>query len=114
MVATKRETGSTAKKKLGKEGKIFPFCFHSFFFFFFPKEIMREGIIRKLVQHSVCAILHCCLCLEKRCIEFIRQNLRAPPISLVQQWGRKLKLPPRDIQDINSRIILRGQLGNIF
>lgn len=62
----------------------------------------------------VCAILHCCLCLEKRCIEFIRQNLRAPPISLVQQWGRKLKLPPRDIQDINSRIILRGQLGNIF
>lgn len=112
MVATKRETGSTAKKKLGKEGKIFPFCFHSFFFFF-PKEIMREGIIQKLVQHSVCYFT-LLLCLEKRCIEFIRQNLRAPPISLVQQWGRKLKLPPRDIQDINSRIILRGQLGNIF
>lgn len=48
--------------------------------------------------------------LEQKIKEFIKNNLRAPPLSLVQQWGKHLSA--EQIQTVNDRIKLRGQLGN--
>ena len=48
-----------------------------------------------------------------KCREYTQQRLRAPPFSLVQQWGKKLKLPLKDIQSISDSLPLRHALGNL-
>jgi hypothetical protein len=49
--------------------------------------------------------------LEKQCLSYIRDNLKAPPKSLVIRWGKKLGLKFDDIQHINDRLHLRAHLG---
>jgi hypothetical protein len=48
---------------------------------------------------------------EKKCQTYIRQHLKAPPKSLVTQWGKKMKLTRLEINQINDRLYLRHHLG---
>ena len=48
---------------------------------------------------------------EKKCRDFVRVNLRAPPSKLVFIWGRQLKLEPATINEISDRSPLRHSLG---
>jgi hypothetical protein len=48
---------------------------------------------------------------EKKCQTYIRQHLKAPPKSLVNQWGKKMKLTWLEINQINDRLYLRHHLG---
>ncbi len=45
--------------------------------------------------------------LEKKCNEYIRNRLRAPPIPLVKKWGRQLKMKSADIDKISGEIARR-------
>jgi hypothetical protein len=47
----------------------------------------------------------------QKCREYTQQRLRAPPFSLVQQWGKKLKLNAQDIQTVSDSLPLRHALG---
>ncbi len=49
--------------------------------------------------------------LEKKCNEYIRNRLRAPPIPLVKKWGRQLKMKSADIDKISGEIALRHKIG---
>jgi hypothetical protein len=49
--------------------------------------------------------------LEKQCLSYIQDNLKAPPQSLVFKWGKKLNLDYQEIKQINDRIHLRANLG---
>jgi hypothetical protein len=49
--------------------------------------------------------------LEKQCLSYIRDNLKAPPQSLVIRWGKKLGLDLQEIKHINDRLHLRAHLG---
>ncbi len=49
--------------------------------------------------------------LEKQCLAYIRDNLKAPPHSVVIRWGKKLGLEPQEIKQINDRLHLRAHLG---
>jgi hypothetical protein len=49
--------------------------------------------------------------LEKKCLAYIRENLKAPPHSVVIRWGKKLGLEPPEIKKINDRLHLRAHLG---
>ena len=49
--------------------------------------------------------------LKKKCLEFIQQHLRAPPWSLVKQWGKQLDLSLPTIKQISENLSLRHQLG---
>lgn len=46
---------------------------------------------------------------EKKIEEYVKNNLRAPPILLVKKWGKNLSA--EEIQTVNDRIKWRGQLG---
>jgi hypothetical protein len=48
---------------------------------------------------------------EKKCNDYIKNNLRAPSISLVKKWGKKLKLSDEEIKEVNSKLLIRHQLG---
>lgn len=50
--------------------------------------------------------------LEKKCQEYMRENLRAPSKKLVLQWGRRLNLTYDEINAVSSKLSLRQQLGN--
>lgn len=49
-----------------------------------------------------------------KCREYTQLRLRAPPIPLVQQWGKKLKLSSKEIQTISDSLPLRHALGKTF
>jgi len=49
--------------------------------------------------------------LEKKCRDFSRVNLRAPPWKLMLIWGRQLKLDLATIKDISAKLPLRHALG---
>jgi hypothetical protein len=49
--------------------------------------------------------------LEKKCLSYIRDNLKAPPQSVVTRWGKKLGLDSQEIKQINDRVHLRAHLG---
>jgi hypothetical protein len=51
---------------------------------------------------------------EKKCHQFIKNNLRAPSSHLVSTWGKKLKLTDEEIKTINSKLLIRHQLGKKF
>ena len=44
----------------------------------------------------------------------MKDNLRAPPQTLVRQWGKQLKMDPADVERISDRLKLRFALGKIF
>jgi len=48
---------------------------------------------------------------EKKCYNFIKNNLRAPPIPLVKKWGTKMGLSPQETASVNDRLLIRHQLG---
>jgi hypothetical protein len=48
---------------------------------------------------------------EKKCKDYIKNNLRAPSITLVKKWGKQLKLSDEDIKNVNSNLLIRHQLG---
>jgi hypothetical protein len=50
-------------------------------------------------------------CLEKKCDAYIRDNLKAPSLKLVMQWGRQLHMDPSTIKALSARIKLRHALG---
>jgi hypothetical protein len=43
----------------------------------------------------------------------MKDELRAPPWSLVLRWGRQLRLEPTEIADVSQRLVLRHKLGKI-
>jgi len=49
--------------------------------------------------------------LQQKCAQFVEQNLRAPPLSLVHNWGKKLKLSSQQIEKVNKNMLIRHQLG---
>jgi hypothetical protein len=59
----------------------------------------------------VVVVVHCFFCLEKKCDAYIRDNLKAPSLKLVMQWGRQLHMDPSTIKDLSARIKLRHALG---
>jgi hypothetical protein len=40
--------------------------------------------------------------------------LRAPSYHLVSKWGKKLKLSADEIKTVNSKLLIRSQLGMYF
>jgi len=52
--------------------------------------------------------------LENKCTRYMKDNLRAPPQTLVRQWGKQLKMDPADVERISDRLKLRFALGKIF
>jgi hypothetical protein len=65
-------------------------------------------------EKSVCLLLLLYIvffCLEKKCDAYIRDNLKAPSLKLVMQWGRQLHLDPSTIKALSARIKLRHALG---
>lgn len=49
--------------------------------------------------------------LANQCQGFIKTYLRAPPKLLLRKWGKKLKLNPDEIQEVDSQLTIRHQLG---
>ena len=66
-------------------------------------------------EKSVCLLLLLLyivfFCLEKKCDAYIRDNLKAPSLKLVMQWGRQLHMDPSTIKALSARIKLRHALG---
>ena len=50
--------------------------------------------------------------LKKRCLLYIRENLRAPSMRVVKQWGKRFGMSLEDIQEVNQNLLIRYQLGN--
>lgn len=49
--------------------------------------------------------------LEKRCLQYIKDNIRAPSLSIIKRWGQKLKVPANEINDVSQQLKIRHQLG---
>ncbi len=50
---------------------------------------------------------------EKKCNEYIRDNLRAPSREIVYRWGKQLKISRPEVKSISDRLWLRHRLGKI-
>ena len=48
--------------------------------------------------------------LERKCRDFMKSNLRAPPWRLVLTWGNQLKLSRETIKDVSEKLALRHAL----
>jgi hypothetical protein len=48
---------------------------------------------------------------EQKCNKYIKQNIRAPPVSLIYKWGQQLKLSKDEIKNVNSNLLIRHRLG---
>jgi hypothetical protein len=51
--------------------------------------------------------------LEKKCLQYIKEQLRAPTKTLVTKWGKHLKLSADEINQVNDRLQIRHRLGTI-
>lgn len=49
--------------------------------------------------------------LKRKCDNYIKMTLRAPPLSMVTRWGRQFKLTTKEIMQVSDSIVLRRQLG---
>lgn len=49
--------------------------------------------------------------LFKKCHDYIKTQLRAPPLNDVISWGRKLKLSSKESRGISDSLKIRAQLG---
>ncbi len=49
--------------------------------------------------------------LQYKCEQYMNENLRAPSQVLVRQWGKKMGLPPAEIEQISDTLKLRRVLG---
>jgi hypothetical protein len=52
--------------------------------------------------------------LERKCLSYINETLRAPSIPMVNRWGKNLGLSVDVIKRVNDQILLRHQLGTNF
>ena len=50
-------------------------------------------------------------CSDKKCQDYIKHHLRAPPRAQVVGWARAFKCPAADIDQFNELILLRHKLG---
>lgn len=52
--------------------------------------------------------------LIKKCHDYIKTYLRAPPQQIVLRWGQKLKLSSKESREISDGLKIRAQLGKYF
>lgn len=50
-------------------------------------------------------------CIEKRIVNYCKENIRAPSLHQVVQWGKKLGINPADVRAVSDRVPYRHALG---
>lgn len=85
------------------------FCF-LLFYFFFTLPAFFFHLLCILPSQILISVIYL-PCLEKMISHYINTNIRAPPSSLVHQWGKELNILKNDIENINNKLLIRHQLG---
>jgi len=77
-------------------------------------QISKLGMSNKS-KPTVCVVfthfLH--IYIERKCNEYIRDNLRVPSREIVYRWGKQLKINRPEVKSISDRLWLRHRLGKI-